>query len=147
MVNSRIHAALLLSGALTVNLAAPLTAANAEQVTLTATLTGANEPAGGDPKGSGTFEVKIDPEAGDFCYTLTAIGIAKATMAHVHSGAVGVDGPAVTSIDVTGAGSDECIALSPDVLKPIIAAPANYYVNVHNATYPAGAIRGQLQIR
>jgi hypothetical protein len=147
MVNSRIHAALLLSGALAVNLAVPLAAANAEQVTLTATLTGANEPAGGDPKGSGTFEVKIDPEAGDFCYTLTAIGIAKATMAHVHTGAAGVNGPPAATLEVTGAGNDECIALDPDVLKPIIATPANYYVNVHNATYPAGAIRGQLQIR
>ena len=147
MVKSRFHAALLLSGALAASLAVPLAAANAESVTLVATLNGANEPAGGDPKGSGTFQAKIDAESGDFCYTLTAIGIAKATMAHVHSGAVGVNGPPVTSLDVTGAGSDECIALSPDILKPIIATPANYYVNVHNATYPGGAIRGQLQKR
>ena len=147
MVNSRIHAALLLSGALVVSLAAPFSAAIAEPVTLTATLTGANEPAGGDPKGSGAFEVKIDAESGDFCYTLTAVGIAKATMAHVHTGATGVNGPPLTILDVTGAGSDECIAIEPDVLKPIVATPGNYYVNVHNAAYPAGAIRGQLQKR
>ena len=80
MVNSRIHAALLLSGVLAANLAVPFAAANAETVNLNATLIGANEPAGGDPKGSGTFEAKIDAEKGDFCYTLTAIGIAKSSM-------------------------------------------------------------------
>lgn len=145
MVNSRIHAVLLLSGALAVNLAVPHAAANAEPVTLTATLTGANEPAGGDPKGSGMFEVKIDADSGDFCYTLTAVGIAKATMAHVHTGAAGVNGPPLTTLEVTGAGSDECIAIEPDVLKPIVATPSNYYVNVHNTAYPAGAIRVTLR--
>ena len=145
MVKSRIPAALLLSGALAANLAVPLAAASAASVTLISTLAGSNEPASGDPKGSGTFLARVDPDAGDFCYTLTAIGIAKATMAHVHSGAVGVNGPPVMSLDVTGASNDECIAVDPDALKQIIATPANYYVNVHNATYPGGAIRGQLQ--
>jgi hypothetical protein len=29
-------------------------------------------------------------------------------------------------------------------LKPIIANPAGYYVNIHNADFPGGAVRGQL---
>lgn len=113
----------------------------AAPVTLTATLAGSNEPAGGDADGAGTFSATVDPATGDFCYTLTATKIAKPTMAHVHSGAAGKDGPPVITIDVA---SDECRAPDPDVLKAIVAAPQNYYVNVHTADFPGGAIRGQL---
>ena len=117
-------------------------AALAAPTKLATTLVGANEPAGGDPKGKGAFSVSIDADAGDFCYTLTASGIGKPTMAHVHSGAVGTDGPPVITIDVA---DDECRAVDPAVLKQILAAPANYYVNVHTDAFPKGAIRGQLQ--
>jgi hypothetical protein len=116
--------------------------AQAATVKLGATLTGPNEPAGGDADGTGTFVVEIDPDAGDFCYTITSAKIGTPTMAHVHSGAVGVNGPPVITIDAKG--NDECMAVEPDVLKPIVAAPENYYVNIHSAEFPGGAIRGQL---
>lgn len=129
---------LLLGGALSVLLAVPAAAA---PVILTATLNGANEPGGGDADGVGTFSAEIDADAGDFCYTLTADKVDKVTMAHVHTGAAGANGPPVVTLEL---GSDLCIAVEPDVLKPIVAAPEGFYVNVHNAAYPAGAIRGQL---
>ena len=75
--------------------ALPSAAAQAATIKLGATLTGPNEPAGGDPDGSGTFVVEIDPDAGDFCYTITSAKIAAPTMAHVHTGAVGVNGAPV----------------------------------------------------
>lgn len=120
------------------------TPAVAAPVTLVATLNGANETAGGDPDGAGTFTVEIDADAGDFCYTLTATKIAKATMAHVHSGAAGANGPPVVTIEVA---SDMCVAVDPEKLKAMIAAPGDYYVNVHNAEFQAGAIRGQLSAK
>ncbi len=136
MKTNRTYLSLLLAAAL----AAPVPAWAAQAV-LTATLAGANETAGGDADGTGAFSVEIDTDAGDFCYSLSAAKIAKATMAHVHSGAAGADGAPVITIDL---GSDLCIAAEPDVLKAIVAAPGNYYVNIHTAEFPAGAIRGQL---
>lgn len=122
--------------------ALPLAGATAATVKLGATLTGANEPTGGDADGTGTFSAEVDADAGDFCYTVTSAKIATPTMAHVHTGAVGVNGAPV--ITISPRGNDECIAVEPDVLKPVVAAPENYYVNIHNAEFPGGAIRGQL---
>jgi len=116
-------------------------AAHAEKVTLIATLSRAIETPLADADGTGRFSAEVDTEAGDFCYTLTVAKIDKATMAHVHTGAAGASGPPVITVDVA---SDMCIAVEPDVLKAIVAAPEGYYVNVHNAAFPGGAIRGQL---
>lgn len=119
-------------------------AASAETVVLTANLSGANEPAGGAPDGNGAFRAEINTETGDFCYTLYGEKIAAPTMAHVHTGAAGTNGAPVITIDVTGKGSDMCIAVEPDKLKPIVANPSGFYVNIHTADFPAGAVRGQL---
>lgn len=121
---------------------AQATPGQAAPVKLGATLTGAAEPGGGDADGSGTFVVEIDADAGDFCYTVTSAKIAAPTMAHVHTGAAGVNGAPVITIDPKG--NDHCVAVEPDVLKPIVATPDAYYVNIHNAEFPGGAIRGQL---
>lgn len=118
--------------------------AMAASITLTASLKGANETAGGSQEGSGAFKVEADGETGDFCYTLSAAKIGTPTMAHLHSGAAGSDGDVVVPLAVTGGDSDECIAMEPAKLKPILADPASFYINVHTAEFPKGAIRGQL---
>jgi CHRD domain len=125
-------------------LAAVPTPAHADVVKLAATLAGANETVPGDPDGTGSFSAEIDTASGDFCYVLSAEKIAKPTAAHLHTGAAGSDGPPLTALEVTGPASDMCIALEPDVLKPIVANPAGYYINVHTADFPGGAVRGQL---
>ena len=116
----------------------------AQSAALTAALSGANATGGGDTDGSGRLVAKVDAEAGDFCYTLSAKGLDNVTMAHVHEGAAGSDGKPVIKLDVTGDDSDECVAADPDTLKAIIAAPQNYYVNIHTTAFPGGAVRGQL---
>lgn len=126
-------AALTLAGMPVAALAAP--------VTLSASLSGAAETAGGDADGKGAFTVEIDAETGDFCYSLSASDIGQPMAAHVHSGAAGTDGPPVVNLEMT---TDECIAVEPSVLKPIVENPAGYYVNVHTAAFPKGAVRGQL---
>jgi len=119
-------------------------AAMAETVVLTANLAGANEVGGGAPEGNGAFRAEVNTETGDFCYTLYAEKTSAPTMAHVHIGAAGSNGAPVITMDVTGRGSDMCIAVEPDKLKPIVANPAGFYVNIHTADFPGGAVRGQL---
>ena len=118
--------------------------AMAGSVTLVATLDGASETGGGDPDGTGRFSAEFDPDTGDVCYVLVADKISKPTAAHIHSGAAGTDGGPVLTIEVTGPDGDMCMAAEPDVLKPIVATPSAYYVNVHTADFPKGAVRGQL---
>jgi hypothetical protein len=111
---------------------------------LGATLTGANETGGGASDGSGTFSAEIDSDSGDLCFTLTADKIGTPTAAHIHTGAAGVDGDPIATLAVTGTDGEECVAVQHDVAKAIVANPAGYYVNVHTAEFPKGAIRGQL---
>ena len=118
--------------------------AQAAPVKLSATLSGANETAGGDATASGGFSATVDPETNDFCYSLWADKTVKATMAHVHKGEAGADGAPVTTLDVTGKDNDMCIALDKDKLQPIVDNPAGFYVNIHTAAFPKGALRGQL---
>jgi hypothetical protein len=110
-------------------------------VILTATLSGANEVAPGDPDGGGRFTVEIDPDLGDFCYTLTTDKVGKASGAHIHAGAAGSNGAVVVTLQVA---SDMCIAVEPSKLKPMVENPEDFYVNVHTAAHPDGAVRGQL---
>lgn len=134
---------LALGGALAAALVLPV-AAQAAPTTLVASLDGAGETAGGDADGSGSFSAQVNPDAGDLCYVLSVKDVGNVAAAHIHEGAAGQDGKPVITIGTTGEGLDECVAAEPDLLKAIVAAPANYYVNVHTAEHPKGAVRGQL---
>lgn len=128
----------------TAMVAAPtLAAAPAKMVTK---MNGAAEiPGPGDPDGSGTATVTVNAAKGEVCYTLSVDGIDAATMAHIHKGATGVAGPPVVTLDAPATGTSEgCKATDAAVVAALIANPADYYVNVHNAAFPKGAVRGQL---
>lgn len=128
---------------LAAGLAAPALAA---PTTMTTMMTGAAEvPGPGAPNGQGKAVITIEPAKKQLCFDLTASGTDTPTMAHVHQGAVGVAGPVVVALDPPANGMAKgCKPVSEDVAKAIIATPADYYVNVHTATYPKGAMRGQL---
>jgi hypothetical protein len=111
-----------------------------------ANLTGSAETKKGDPDGKGTATVTINAARTQVCYKLNVSGIAKATMAHIHKGAVGKDGPPVITLKAPTTGSShDCVAVEAALGKDLAADPDDYYVNVHNADYPGGAIRGQLK--
>lgn len=111
-----------------------------------ATLTGAAEVRGpGDMDGAGKAIIELNPGQNRLCYKLRVSNIAPATMAHVHVGAVGVAGPvAITLVAPADGSSAGCADLAEPLTKALLKNPGNYYVNVHNAEFPNGAVRGQL---
>ena len=114
---------------------------------LTATLTGKAETPKGDPNGSGIAIVDLSGGKRTVCWEFRNIKtIGKPAAAHIHKGRPGVAGPVV--VPFGGAYKAKgCISATKAVIEAIEAHPARYYVNVHNAAFPGGAIRGQLAAR
>jgi CHRD domain len=113
----------------------------------TTTLTGAAEvnaegvPNQGDPDGTGTATLRINAGLGELCWTITVSGVAPITAAHIHIAPVTAPGPIVVPLNPYSGG---CTDVDRDLALAIIKNPDDYYVNVHNMPYPAGALRGQL---
>jgi hypothetical protein len=116
---------------------------------LFAVLTGAKEPDGGDPNGRGSFTAIVDGNR--LCYGLTNRNIEDPGAAHIHRGRSGVAGDIVVPLQQPSSGdpgaSSECVRVARSVAQAILANPNRYYVNVHTAGLPDGAIRGQLFAR
>jgi aldose sugar dehydrogenase len=114
----------------------------------TTDLTGAAEvPGPGDPDGSGMATITVNPLKRQVCFTLMVENIAPATAAHIHIGPPDVAGPVVVPLNpppTDGASSGCANNVDRSLLRNILQHPENYYVNVHNADFPAGAVRGQL---
>jgi hypothetical protein len=114
---------------------------------LSAALTGAAEvPGPGDTDGSGTVKITLNHGQGQVCFEITVSNIAAATTAHIHEAAAGKAGPPVVTLTPPPAGgsSKNCVSADKELIKRIIQNPENFYVNVHNADFPDGAVRGQL---
>jgi hypothetical protein len=98
------------------------------------------EPNQGDLDGSGTASLTINPGTGEVCWTIEVADVAPILAAHIHKAPSTAPGPIVVHLDPdTG-----CTAIDRDLALAIITDPSSYYVNVHNADFPAGALRGQL---
>lgn len=122
-----------------------------EVVHLRAELQGENEvPGPGDEDGEGIAHVFIDPEAATVCYSIVVSNITlPATGAHIHQGGADVAGPVVVPFDnpdETGSSAGCVLDVDADLVEDIVDNPAGYYVNVHNADFPGGAIRDQLSV-
>lgn len=99
----------------------------------------------GDPDGMGIATFEFNQGQGTITYTLDVQNIAMATAAHLHLGAVGVNGPVVVTLEAPADGSSSgVIYLDKETIKEIRKNPSGYYVNIHNAVYPGGALRGQI---
>ena len=110
------------------------------------TLTGAAEvPGPGDPDGRGEAEIIVNPGKAQICWVINVRDIEPATAAHIHIGLAGIAGDVVVGLSApTDGDSEGCETVSRTLADAIRKSPASYYVNVHNAIYPDGALRGQL---
>jgi hypothetical protein len=117
-----------------------------ESKALFAVLTGAKEPEGGDPNGRGSFTAIVDGNR--LCYGLTNRNIEDPAAAHIHRGRAGVAGDIVVPLEQPSSGdpgaSSDCVRVARPLSRAILQNPNRYYVNVHTAGFPDGAIRGQL---
>jgi hypothetical protein len=126
-------------------LTTPATAASGR--TLVTQLTGPAEVPPGDPDGTGTASVTVNPGLNQVCWEIAVQNITlPATAAHIHIAPVGVPGPVVVPLSAPDASgtSSGCTTVDRMLAVAIVANPAAYYVNVHNADFPSGAVRGQL---
>jgi hypothetical protein len=128
-------------------------AASAKTRPLFAAMNGQNEIANGqrgagDRDGGGSFSAVI--EGRELCFGLTVRDIGKPTAAHIHRGGRSTaSGDIVVPLDSLPVSGDPgssagCTRLSRSLVRQMRRNPEAFYVNVHNANFPDGAIRGQM---
>lgn len=118
----------------------------------------------GSPEGRAEVYVfGIDGDPKTLCYAI--VGIRKlgeidlapggGRAAHIHEGARGTNGPVVANLAwPQGGQAGDCLTEGEagkfptgefGIVQRILSNPARFYVNIHNAAFPAGAVRGQLK--
>ena len=104
-----------------------------------------NGKADGAPKtNKGKAEVRLNAATGKVCWEFTLAKIdGKPNQAHIHKGKAGVAGNVVVPLGASYK-RQGCTSAAKSLVKAILKSPGSYYVNVHNAKHPAGAMRGQL---
>jgi hypothetical protein len=121
---------------------------------------GSTRAIAGDPNGAGELYLfGIDGDPHTLCYVLVvhriedgAPGPGSPFAAHLHRGAAGQNGPVVANLAFPQGGqSADCLTqdeagkfVNGGNVAEILASPGSFYVNVHTAEYPGGAVRGQL---
>jgi hypothetical protein len=109
-------------------------------------LTGKAETPAGAPSGSGIAVISLSGKKLQACWRFVLLkGFTKPTFAHIHMGPAGTSGNVVIPLS-TGATflTKGCATTTAALIKAIEANPHGYYVNIHNAKYPGGAVRAQL---
>jgi len=134
----------LVLAALVAAVAVPTVAFAAMSPVTSAKLTGKTEIPTGDANGSGIVVLHLDAKKGKACWAFAKVkNIGTPMAAHIHKGKAGQAGPVVIPLGAAYK-TKGCISASKSVISAIEESPNAYYVNVHNAAYPNGAIRGQL---
>ena len=103
----------------------------------------------GDPNGRGTFSATLDGR--QLCYGITVKNINNPVAAHIHRGSAKVAGPVIQPLEQPATGdpgaSSACVRISRSLARGLRRNPSRFYVDVHTADLPNGAVRGQLFAR
>ena len=110
---------------------------------LGAKLAGKYEVPKGSPTAHGIVNVTLNASSGKVCWTFELAGVAKPAFAHIHKGRAGTSGPVFIAFGKTYKAKG-CTRASKKAIDAVESNPNGYYVNVHNAKYPNGVVRGQL---
>ena len=139
-----IHTPAFPDGAVRGQLAVPLE----DEVLLTAAADGEQEvPGPGDPDGTAVGDFAVGDD--QLCYVVQAANVTlPLTGMHIHRAPPGVAGPVVVPLDpaVVNSSTETCTDVDPVLLDEIVADPGAFYLNLHNADFPQGAVRGQLVV-
>ncbi len=112
-----------------------------------APLTGAAErPGPGDPDGTGSAQLLDEPgHRARSAGTTASRASSRSSRRTSITLRPAVPGPVVIPmLPTTATGGTGCATVARSLIVDILVHPSDYYFNVHNATYPAGALRGQL---
>jgi hypothetical protein len=96
---------------------------------------------------TGTGQLTFNLVTGAVTGGVTTTGIT-ATLAHIHSGIAGTNGPVIVNFVRSGSDANRWDAetggtLTADQVNALLAG--QLYVNVHSAAFPGGEIRGQIR--
>ena len=97
---------------------------------------------------SGRGTLVFDTATRNILIAYTTHNVVGATVAHIHTGAPGVSGPA--NVVTLSAGTSTYTAPNPTTLTVQNVSDigaGNTYFNVHSGAYPGGEIRGQIAIQ
>jgi subtilisin family serine protease/subtilisin-like proprotein convertase family protein len=93
---------------------------------------------------TGTGSFSFDVRSGQLSYSIATTGIASATGAALHEGAVGVAGPEIATLSHTTNPMVGVVTLTAP--QRALLANGSVYVTVRTASHPLGEIRGQLLV-
>lgn len=124
--------------------AATPVSADVEPQSLQLALTGDAEVPG--PGSDGTAEATLTYDGDELCLEGTTTGVGPLTNGHIHAGPAGASGPVVVdfAIRTDADGPFRGCARVGAEGGVVFVDPAAYYVNLHTAEFPDGAVRAQL---